>query len=43
MNPTMSTFDITSPFHVGYIVADVNTAMDQLSGAIGVTWHPPQV
>jgi hypothetical protein len=39
----MSTFDITSPFHVGYIVADVNVAMDQLSEAIGLTWHPPQV
>ena len=39
----MSTFDITSPFHVGYIVADVDEAMAQLSAATGVTWHPPQV
>lgn len=39
----MPGFDITSPFHVGYIVADVEAAMAQLSGATGVTWHPPQV
>jgi hypothetical protein len=36
-------FDITSPFHVGYIVADVDAAMAELSRATGVTWHPPQV
>lgn len=39
----MTTFDITSPFHVGYIVADVDAAMAQISDATGVTWHPPQV
>jgi hypothetical protein len=39
----LSTFDITSPFHVGYIVSDVDAAMVQLSEAMGVTWHPPQV
>ena len=37
------TFDLTNPFHVGYIVADVEIAMEQLSAATGVTWHPPQV
>lgn len=36
-------FDITSPFHVGYMVADVDEAMARLSAATGVTWHPPQV
>ena len=36
-------FDITSPFHVGYIVADIDEAMRRLSDAAGVTWHPPQV
>lgn len=36
-------FDITSPFHVGYIVADIDEAMQRLSAAAGVTWHPPQV
>lgn len=39
----MSNFDITNPFHVGYMVADVDSAMSQLSAATGVTWHPPQV
>jgi len=39
----MAAFDITQPFHVGYIVADVDDAMAQLSAATGVTWHPPQV
>jgi len=39
----MTTFDITSPFHVGFIVADVDEAMAQLSAATGITWHPPQV
>lgn len=38
-----TTFDITDPFHVGYIVADVDAAMAQLTEASGVTWHPPQV
>ena len=38
----MSSFDITAPFHVGYIVADVEVAMAQLSEATGITWHPPQ-
>ncbi len=37
------TFDITSPFHVGYVVADVDEAMVRLSAATGITWHPPQV
>ena len=36
-------FDITNPFHVGYIVADVDEAMERLSAATGLTWHPPQV
>ncbi len=39
----MSSFDITNPFHVGFIVHDVEEAMAQLSAATGVTWHPPQV
>lgn len=38
----MSGFDITAPFHVGFIVADVEVAMAQLSEAAGLTWHPPQ-
>ena len=38
----MSSFDITAPFHVGFIVADVETAMAQLSESAGLTWHPPQ-
>lgn len=37
------TFDLTSPFHVGFIVADVDAAMRQLSDATGISWHPPQV
>lgn len=36
-------FDITNPFHVGYMVADVDEAMERLSAATGVTWHPPQI
>ncbi len=36
-------FDITSPFHVGSMVPDVDAAMARLSAATGVTWHPPQV
>ena len=39
----MSSFDMTNPFHVGFIVADVETAMAQLGPTLGVTWHPPQV
>jgi len=39
----MSSFDITRPFHVGYIVSDVEIAMAQLSEATGISWHPPQV
>lgn len=39
----MGSFDITSPFHVGYIVSDVEVAMADLSRATGITWHPPQV
>lgn len=38
----MANFDITSPFHVGHIVEDVEAAMAQISQATGVTWHPPQ-
>jgi len=36
-------FDITRPFHVGYMVENVDTAMAQLSASTGITWHPPQV
>ncbi len=36
-------FDVSSPFHVGYVVADVDQAMARLTAATGVTWHPPQV
>ena len=37
----MSSFDITAPFHVGFIVADVEAEMAQLTAATGITWHPP--
>ena len=36
------TFDLTSPFHMGYIVDDVENEMAQISSAGGITWHPPQ-
>ena len=39
----MNEFQLTNPFHVGYIVADIAAAMSQMSCATGVTWHPPQV
>jgi hypothetical protein len=39
----MKTFGIADPFHVGYIVSNLEAAMAQLSEATGITWHPPQI
>ncbi len=33
---------LTNPFHVGVVVADVEEAMAQLTDANGVSWHSPQ-
>jgi len=35
-------FDITEPFHVGIIVADLDAAMADYSAATGCTWHSMQ-
>ena len=34
--------EMTSPFHVGILVADIPAAMEQYSAAGGLTWHSVQ-